>query len=479
MRKVSINENPPTRVGTQAHKIVTITRVLRELHRLRTRSSWSRGGIERHQQKELASLRAFAYANSPFYQQFHRGLFNAPLSELPVLTKRLVMDNFDRLVTDPKINLEEARNYLSLTAQAQNKTPRYLGRYEIAATSGSSGSPGIFLFNEQEWVTVMASFGRAREWAGQRLDLTRRSKMAVVSSTNDKNISARVGKAADSWFLPTLRLDATRPLDQLVGDLNRWQPEVLVAYASMAYFLAHEQLAGNLTIHPGKVFTSSEVTTRTMREITEKAWGKVIFDEYAATETATIGAECRQHHGLHLFEDLLIIENVDEHNRPVPVGVFGAKLLVTALFNRSQPLIRYEISDRVKLSEIPSASSSCGLGYPLIEAIEGRREDILVMAGKDQSQVQLYPNVFTDLLDTLPNQGWQINQQEDGSLQVLLVEGNPAVEEDAVRARLGKTLVERGVAAPKIEGEKVGAILKAASGKSPLIRAYYSEGDHY
>lgn len=470
MGKVSINVSPLGRAGIQAQKVVTITRVLRELHRLRTQTRWNRAEIERHQQDQLASLRSFAYANSPFYQEFHQGLFDAPLCELPVLTKRMVMDNFDWLVTDPRINLAEARNYLSRTGQ---KPPRYLDRYEIAATSGSSGSPGIFLFNEQEWVTVMASFGRAREWAGQRLKLTKRSKMAVVSSTNDKNLSARVGKAADTWFLPTLRLDATRPMQELVQELNNWQPEGLVAYASMAYFLALEQLAGNLHIRLARVFTSSEVTTPTMREATERAWGQVIFDQYAATETASIGAECRQHHGLHLFEDLLIIENVDENNRPVPPGAFGDKLLVTVLFNRSQPLIRYEISDRVKLSATPSPS--CGLAYHLIEAIEGRREDILVMAGKGQSQVQLYPNVFTDLLDTVPNQGWQINQQQDGSLRVLMVEGNPAVEEEAVKTRLIKTLVERGVETPRIVVEKVGTIPKAASGKSPLIKAYRGE----
>jgi hypothetical protein len=112
------------------------------------------------------------------------------------------------------------------------------------------------------------------------------------------------------------------------------------------------------------------------------------------------------------------------------------------------------------------------MAYRLIEAIEGRREDILVMAGKGQSQVQLFPNVFTDLLDTVPNQGWQINQQQDGGLQVLMVEGNPAVDEATVRARLVKTLVERGVETPRIAVEKVGAISKAISGKSPLIKAY-------
>jgi phenylacetate-CoA ligase len=240
----------------------------------------------------------------------------------------------------------------------------------------------------------------------------------------------------------------------------------------MAYSLALAQLAGNLNIHPNKVFTSSEVTTPAMREVTEKVWGKVVFDEYAATETATIAAECSHHHGLHLFEDLLIIENVDESNRPVPAGVFGDKLLVTTLFNRTQPLIRYEVSDRVKISP---EESSCDLAaYRTIQEVEGRREDILVMAGKGQNQVQLHPNVFNDLLDTIPNKGWQIIQQKDGSLRVLLVEGDQILAEKAVGDQLVRILAGRGVESPqiKVRVDKVMAIPKAKSGKSPLIKAY-------
>ncbi|HEX2916385.1 MAG TPA: phenylacetate--CoA ligase family protein [Chloroflexia bacterium] len=451
----------------QIQKVVTLVKVLKELGRLRRRARWNRAEIDHYQQQNLAALRAFAYSNSSFYKEFHRGCQDAPLSELPVLTKTILMENFDRLVTDPQINQEQVRNYL-----AEGASDQYLGRYEVTATSGSTGNPGIFLYNAKEWTTVMASFGRAREWAGQKLALTHRSKMAVVSSTNDKNISARVGKSANSWFVPTLRLDATRSLEYLVEELNRWHPQVVVAYTSMAYYLALEQLAGHLTIHPAKVFTSSEVTTPQIRRTIEQAWGKVVFDEYATTETATIAAECTRHHGLHLFEDLLIVENVDKAYRPVPPGVFGDKLLVTVLFNHTQPLIRYEISDRVKFSP---EERKCKLPYQVIQQIEGRQEDILVMAGKNQNYLQVHPNVFHAVMDTIPNKGWQVNQERDGCLRILLVETagyHQALIEQTVRDNLTKALIDQGVGAVCITVEKVAAIPKAKSGKSPLVTAY-------
>jgi phenylacetate-CoA ligase len=107
----------------------------------------------------------------------------------------------------------------------------------------------------------------------------------------------------------------------------------------------------------------------------EEAWGKRPFEVYAATETAGIASECELHQGMHLFEDLVITEVVDEKNRPVPPGIYGEKVLVTVLFSRTMPLIRYEMSDSVR----PASSARCPCGGPfaLIDGVQGRVEDVL------------------------------------------------------------------------------------------------------
>jgi hypothetical protein len=58
----------------------------------------------------------------------------------------------------------------------------------------------------------------------------------------------------------------------------------------------------------------------------------------------------------------------------MPPGVYGDKLLVTSLFNRTQPLIRYELSDSVRLSPV---SCPCGRPFALIDDIQGRMEEVL------------------------------------------------------------------------------------------------------
>lgn len=143
--------------------------ILSRLHGLRQRDGWERTRLLAYKARALEATRAYAYARSPFYQRFHRALQAAPLTTLPVLTKADLMEHFDEIVTDRAVHLVDVEAHLAGPAAGT----RFRGRYWVAATSGSSGRRGIFLFDNEEWAAIIASFVRAREWAGLRLDLTR------------------------------------------------------------------------------------------------------------------------------------------------------------------------------------------------------------------------------------------------------------------------------------------------------------------
>jgi phenylacetate-CoA ligase len=85
-----------------ASPFFTALRVLWK-RRVQERSSrWTKPELERHQKERCEALRQFAMDRSPFYKGFHRGMANRPLQELPILTKAILMENFDDLVTiDP------------------------------------------------------------------------------------------------------------------------------------------------------------------------------------------------------------------------------------------------------------------------------------------------------------------------------------------------------------------------------------------
>ena len=90
--------------------------------------------------------------------------------------------------------------------------------------------------------------------------------------------------------------------------------------------------------------TTSEPLMPGPRERLERAFGVRPFNVYGTTE-GLWGCDCEQRAGVHLFEDLCIVENVDADGRAVPAGEPGTRLLVTNLFNRIQPLIRFEVGD--------------------------------------------------------------------------------------------------------------------------------------
>ncbi|HSB35207.1 MAG TPA: phenylacetate--CoA ligase family protein, partial [Nitrospirota bacterium] len=136
--------------------LIVLVSLLSKLRQFDRRDRWTRRQLEAYQADAFRRLRAFAYERSPFYRRLHRGLENAPLRELPVLTKAVMMENFDEVVTDRAVRLADLERHVT----AIRGDERFLGRYWVNATSGSTGRRGLFLFNRSEWTTVLASFLR-------------------------------------------------------------------------------------------------------------------------------------------------------------------------------------------------------------------------------------------------------------------------------------------------------------------------------
>lgn len=426
-------------------------------------SSWSGERLRRHQAQRLASLRRFVAERSAFYRAFHRGIDEAqPLEALPVLTKATLMAEFDHLVTDPALRLADLESHL---AGAQAHEP-FLGRYTVLSTSGSTGRRGVFVFDRAEWIEALAAIARPLAWAEAPPPWTR-PRSALIASGAAWHYSAQVGRALKSNWLPTLRLDAATPLPDLVAQLNNWQPQALAAYPSVLLQLAEEQLAGRLRITLRHIGTSAERLPAATRERVRAAWGIRVFDTYGATEYAPIASECREGH-LHLLEDRAVIEVVDERGRLVPAGEPGARLLLTVLDRRTQPLIRYEISDGVR--ERPGRCA-CGRPFRMLEGIEGRVEETLAFAPRafGAPQVQVHPNAFHELLERMPATGWQVRQGSDGALTVLLTGAAQESVSVMLCEQLAAMLTGRGAAPPPLEVRWVQALPRGASGKAALI----------
>ncbi len=443
-----------------------VSRVLFLRAAWRPRDHWDTARIGDHQQRALRELRNAAYKRSAFYRRHHAGLFDTPLDQLPPVTKADLMENFDDAVTVPGLRLALLEDHLrSLTQDGGDPGIPSKGRWWAAATAGTTGRRGTFLWGRSEWATVLASYARAYDWAGIPAGLSRPLKVALVSSLVPTHQSAVVGASLRSALVPTLRLDVTATMQETVAALKGFQPRVLVGYASGLLPLAAEQLAGRLRISPQGVMSASEVLTPQAAAELEAAWGTAPFDVYAATETAGIASPCR-YRNRHVYEDLLIVEAVDQAGAAVPPGTTGARILVSVLFSRTLPLIRYEMSDSISLG---GRGCPCGRSFTLLEGIEGRLEDILHLPGR-QGTVNIHPNVFHHVLDQAAPSGWQVIQ-EPARLRILLAGVTPGSTTESIRADVEGALTAAGAAPIPLEVGVVEQLERTPLGKAPFVRA--------
>jgi phenylacetate-coenzyme A ligase PaaK-like adenylate-forming protein len=385
---------------------------------------------------------------------------NRSLAELPILTKPIMMDNFDELVTDRNVQLKQVESFLA----GMNASDRFQDRYVVTSTSGTTGRRGIFLSDPGEWAAYLAPFARSQIWAGMAPSPARPRRTAHVVSTVPWSVSARAG-ASLSTLGSALRLDPSEPLDSIVDRLNEWQPQVLTCYASMAGTLASEQLAGRLRIAPDLITTVGEVLTPDHRARIVDAWGRQPYNVYGSTESP-IAAECERHSGLHIFEDVMIPEVVDENGRPVPPGKFGERLVITALFRRTQPLIRYEISDMVRISP---DHCSCGRVFGLIDEVQGRVEEVLVFDALNGGRVRIDPIFFEPILGPIRALAWQVVQEPD-ELLVRLTGLGDDISCEQIGETLSRQLKARGASPPRITVLSVAEIPRTAGGKAPLVK---------
>jgi phenylacetate-CoA ligase len=408
---------------------------------------------------QLTALRRHAAERSPWYRDAHRGLDDAPLEDLPVLTKADVVDRFDDIVTDRGLRSEHLR-----AAVDGDDVVRVNGRYRVAMSSGSSGRPGLFPFDPREWVHLLAGAARGRSLAGTT-GAGGSPRSAKVGSPSPWHLSRQLAGTLQDPRKPSLELSATRDVPDLVRELRAWRPEVLTGYASVLGALAAAQLDGDLDISPTQVLSGGEVLTPAVRAAVREAWGVEPHDQYLTTEAGFVAVECPAHAGLHVLEDHVVVEVVDDDGRPVEPGELGTRALLTVLSSRTVPLIRYQLDDVLATAPGPC---DCGRTTARIGTIVGTPRDLLELPGSAGGTVAVHPVAFTAVLDSAPVRAWQVAHGPAG-LTVRVVDPAPSFEPTRVIEAVTGALTAAGACTPEVEVAVVDSIDRTASGKAALL----------
>jgi phenylacetate-coenzyme A ligase PaaK-like adenylate-forming protein len=229
----------------------------------------------------------------------------------------------------------------------------------------------------------------------------------------------------------------TLPVTEMVERLNALQPSVLTGYPSILARLAIEQHAGRLRIAPRSVTSSSETLGPDVRAAIAQAFGAPIADQFGSSE-GLIGMSAPDDDVLVFNSDLCIVELVDAENRPLTPGVPSAKVLLTNLYNRTQPLIRYELTD--SFVRQPDATEH---GH-LRAKVRGRADEVLHFEGVD-----IHPHIVRSVMVRSPEVlDYRVRQTPRGiEVEALAV---VPLDSDRVAERLGQALGEAGLIDPAV-----------------------------
>jgi phenylacetate-coenzyme A ligase PaaK-like adenylate-forming protein len=388
-------------------------------------------------QQRLVSLLRHARTASRFYRELHAGLplaDDAPLSTFPVVDKRTLMREFDRVSTRPEVTLFAIDRFVS---RPERHGALFQGRYAVWTSSGTTGHPGWFVQDPGALAVYDAleaqrfrGVGLARSWRpGERYAMVAATggHFAGVSSVERMRRSV-------PWLAPFVRsCSLMQPVHSLVDELNGYQPAVLATYPTAAEMLAGEQASGRLRLRLRELWTGGECLAPATRARLRSVFGCAVRSSYGASEFLPIAWEC-EHLNLHVNSDWVILEPVDAQRRPVAQGTRSHSVLLTNLANRVQPLIRYDLGDAVTLHDRPCA---CGSAFPAI-SVEGRCDDTLVMPLAQGGLGTVVPLALATVLeDEAHVHDFQVVQTGSGALKVRLADengGSAAAVRRALRA---------------------------------------------
>lgn len=370
-------------------------------------------GLERRQQERLAGIVAFARARSPFYRRLYEGLPDRVVdpSFLPATTKSALMAEFDDWVTDRAVT---RRLVDALVADPTRVGERLIGRYTVATTSGTTGARGIFVMDEQSMrVATVLAVRMLRDWLSMRdvgRVVARGARLTMINATGGHYASAVAGarllRGGSRRAGRVQMLSVQTPIAALVASLNQSQPAVVAAYASVGAMLASEQEAGRLHIAPALVVLSAEGVAIPEYARIARAFRATVRSSYAATECPFLSYSCVEN-WMHVNSDWVILEPVDPEYWPTPPGRVSQTVLVTNLANRVQPILRYDLGDRVLLRRSPCP---CGNPLPAIR-IRGRSADLLTFRNVRGAPVALPPLAITSLVGEVPGvEHFQVEQ---------------------------------------------------------------------
>ncbi len=390
----------------------------------------SREKILQLQEKKFRKMIKFAYKNSSFYQDLYRSkgisekdLDVIKIDDLPIVDKDVIMDNFDDVVTTQDINKQGILDFLE---KSKDPNELYLNKYHVVHTSGSSGKIGVFVYSKKDWDSFFPYITRVFDFK------LKKNKSVFFGAAGGHFLGASFSAWLDiglsRFFVNSRIFDITKPLTLHIKKLNAFQPNILGGYFTGLKILAEEQEKGRLQIHPDVIVNCGEGIITKDKEYIEGVFGVSMTNLYGLAECAVMGVGKNRYDGIYLMDDLALVEIREDH------------ALLTNLYNKTQPLIRYRINDFFE-EKIDTCRQ---MPFTLVNNIVGRNEYMLWLENYEGKMDFIHPLVIVEFY-VKGLEKFQIVVKDKKSFDFLAVITDTDKEQmvNKIREKLDKLLLEK------------------------------------
>jgi len=304
----------------------------------------------------LAKLREYQFMSPEQLAEFRRNeladyfaeLKKLPLyqnvkqfSDLPVIDKRFIKENHDALMN-----------------------PFYSGRKIRKKTGGSTGEPLVFFSGSDAqsylWAGIFLSWQIAGYEFGDKVAFFAGSSLFATGSK-----PYIYYKLLNVTIMTPFDMSDTT-MEEYGQRLQQGGYRIVYGFSLAMHRMARYYLDAGLTLKTSlrAIICTAEKLTPAMRKDIEACFGVPCYSQYGCNDAGISAFECEERNGFHLI-------TTRSYHEVLP----GGELVSTDMANRAMFLPRYNSGDMVRMSD---RVCRCGRGFPLIEEVVGRQNDIVI-----------------------------------------------------------------------------------------------------
>ena len=311
-------------------------------------------GFEAYVNQKKAEIVNYHLKNTAFYRNFFGSSEYSNWEEVPVMKK-----------SDLQRPLEErfSRGY--------NSKNVYVGK-----TSGSSGHPFIFAKDRFCHALSWAEFNDRYQWYGIDLDRSVQARFYGIPLDRFGYFKERLkDRFGFRYRFPIFNLSEDK-MEEFLLEFQKKDFDYINGYTSsivlFAKFLQNKNLILKEVCPKLRLcIVTSEMFFEEDKILLEKQFGVPVVNEYGASELGLLAFQNPDNDWI-LNSETMFVEVVDENGKALPHGQQG-RIVITSLYNRAHPFIRYDIGDTGTLEE------SSSFKKPILKQLLGRTNDVAIL----------------------------------------------------------------------------------------------------